>query len=102
MRSLLKKLVPATADIHWGSPQIRWRVTSFLVLALMFGLSHLTYAATVCVSTASELQTALTTAAFNGQDDRCEPWCRLRRVDSGSRTPSRGVIGVESLRRTIP
>jgi parallel beta-helix repeat protein len=39
------------------------------VFALTFGLTHVTHAATFCVSTAPELQTALTTAAFNGEDD---------------------------------
>ncbi|MEN8217489.1 MAG: carboxypeptidase regulatory-like domain-containing protein [Pseudomonadota bacterium] len=40
MKSALKRLVPAKPDSHWGPPHTLWRVTSFLVFALMFGLSH--------------------------------------------------------------
>jgi parallel beta-helix repeat protein len=38
----------------------------------MFGMTHATYAATFCVSTPDELQIALTTAAFNGEDDEVQ------------------------------
>jgi parallel beta-helix repeat protein len=36
----------------------------------MFGMTHATYAATFCASSVSELQTALTTATSNNEDDK--------------------------------
>ncbi|MEN8219442.1 MAG: right-handed parallel beta-helix repeat-containing protein [Pseudomonadota bacterium] len=51
---------------NWSPP---WRV---LTLALAFGLAQTTYAASFCVTTTTELKTALTMAAFNGEDDNIQ------------------------------
>jgi parallel beta-helix repeat protein len=51
---------------------MKQRLVSLLVIALMFGMTHATYAATFCVSTPDELQTAFTTAASNDEDDKVQ------------------------------
>ncbi|MEN8218470.1 MAG: right-handed parallel beta-helix repeat-containing protein [Pseudomonadota bacterium] len=45
------------------------RGLALLIFAVMFCMTHATYAATFCVSTTDELQIAMTTAASNGEDD---------------------------------
>ena len=70
MKSAIKRY-PARLDSSiWGPLQILWRVTSYLVFALMFSVSS--YAASFCVSTTAELQDALAIAASNGESNEIQ------------------------------